>query len=243
MAASTSKCGSLSKLEDFMALGLNNLVDFLAVRGLKTSGRKVEKKLRSKEKDDETSKEETRRKELHKFNPIPPAYQKITDESISCLYQNLQQVSPESVVFCCIPVDILKDEDDKLSLHKIAKSICEEFNDDDEKVSKFLESLPTNTDIASKLEVKTRGQSVNELWKEARIGWLTASNHHEIYTKVNSVAKSSSIVKPKTTPLVKKILFHDGNIDNLDPIKWGRLHEEVGLKRFYVQEAMKQQKV
>ncbi|CAB3999214.1 Hypothetical predicted protein [Paramuricea clavata] len=42
MVASTSKSGSLRKLEDFMALGLNNLVDFLAVGALKTLGRKVE---------------------------------------------------------------------------------------------------------------------------------------------------------------------------------------------------------
>lgn len=42
MAASTSTSGSLSKLEDFMALGMYTLVDFLAVRGLNTSEKKVE---------------------------------------------------------------------------------------------------------------------------------------------------------------------------------------------------------
>lgn len=33
---------SLTLLEDFMALGMNNLIDFRTVQGLKTSGRKVE---------------------------------------------------------------------------------------------------------------------------------------------------------------------------------------------------------
>ena len=33
---------SLTALKDFLALGKNNLVDFLTVQSLKTSGRKVE---------------------------------------------------------------------------------------------------------------------------------------------------------------------------------------------------------
>ena len=32
---------TLSKYEDFLELGRNNLVDFLAVRGLNTSGKKL----------------------------------------------------------------------------------------------------------------------------------------------------------------------------------------------------------
>ena len=88
----------------------------------------------------------------------------------------MQQVSPESVVLKCIPLETAE-EDDILSLNTIAADICEKYSDDNEKVSKFLEILPTSTDKASKLEVKTRGQSENELWKEARIGRLTASKH------------------------------------------------------------------
>ena len=32
------------------------------------------------------------------------------------------------------------------------------------------------------------------------------------------------------------------NIDDVDAIKWGRMHEQTALKQFYAQEAIKQQK-
>ena len=153
----------------------------------------IRKKLRSKEKDDETNREETRRKDLQKFNPVLPAYQKIADESVSQLYHNLKQVSPESVVFKCIPEDIIE-EDDTISLYTIAEGVSAKYSDDDEKVSTFLKSLSISTENASRLEIKTRGQSENELWKQARIGRLTASKHHDIYTKVNTIAKSTGVI-------------------------------------------------
>ena len=201
----------------------------------------IRKKLRSKEKDDETNREETRRKDLQKFNPVLPALQKIADESVSQLYHNLKQVSPESVVFKCIPEDIIE-EDDTISLYTIAEGVRAKYSDDDEKVSTFLKSLSISTEKASRLEIKTRGQSENDLWKQARIGRLTASKHHDIYTKVNTIAKSTGVIKPKTTPLVKQILFHNMNIDNVDAIKWGRMHEQTALKQFYAQEATKHQR-
>ena len=105
----------------------------------------IRKKLRSKEKDDETNREETRRKDLQKFNPVLPALQKIADESVSQLYHNLKQVSPESVVFKCIPEDIIE-EDDTISLYTIAEGVRAKYCDDDEKVSTFLKSLSISTE-------------------------------------------------------------------------------------------------
>ena len=105
-----------------------------------------------------------------------------------------------------------------------------------------MKSLSVSTETASRLEIKTRGQSENERWEQAGIGRLTASKHHEIYTKVNTITKSTGVIKPKTTPLVKQILFHDMNIDNVDAIKWRRMHEQTALKQFYAQEATKHQK-
>ena len=63
---------------------------------------------------------------------------------------------------------------------------------------------------------------------------LAGSLHHEIYTKVNTIAKPTS--------LVKQILFHDMNLGKRDAIKWGRMHEETALKQFYTQEAIKHQR-
>ena len=66
----------------------------------------------------------------------------------------------------------------------------------DEHIAKFLESLPLSKKTSEILEIKTRGQSV-------RKGRLTASEHHDIFTKMNRVIKTTSIIKPKTTSLDK----------------------------------------
>ena len=52
------------------------------------------------------------------------------------------------------------------------------------------------------------------------------------------VIKTTSIVKPKTTPLISKI-FSPNDITNLEPIKWGKLNEAVALKEFLITEAIK----
>ena len=88
----------------------------------------------------------------------------------------------------------MEEEDDTISLYNIAEGISAKYHDGDEKVSTFLKSLQISTEMASRLEIKTKGQSENELWKQARIGWLTASKHHEIYTKVNTIAKSTGVI-------------------------------------------------
>lgn len=75
----------------------------------------------------------------------------------------MKQVSPESVVFKCIPEDIIEEEDDTISLYTIAEGVSAKYSDDDEKVSTFLKSLSISTEKASRLEIKTRGQSENEL--------------------------------------------------------------------------------
>ena len=85
----------------------------------------IRKKLRFKEKDDETNIEKTRRKDLQKFNPINiPSTRKLQmSHAVSQFYHNLKQVLPESVVFKCIPEDIMEEEDDTISLYNIAEGI------------------------------------------------------------------------------------------------------------------------
>ena len=107
----------------------------------------------------------------------------------------------------------------------------------DEHIAKFLKSLPLSKKSSEILEIKTRGQSDNDLWSAVRKGHLTASNHHDIFTKMNRVIKIASIIKPKTTPLINKIFSND--ITNLEPIKWGKLNEAVALNEFLIKEAIK----
>ena len=56
---------------------------------------------------------------------------------------------------------------------------------------------------------------------------------------MNRVIKTTSIIKPKTTPLINKI-FSTNDITSLEPIKWGKLYEAVALNEFLIKEAIKQ---
>ena len=88
----------------------------------------------------------------------------------------------------------------------------------DEHIAKFSESLPLSKKSSEILEIKTRGQSEKDSWSAVRKGHLTTSNHQDIFTKKNRVIKTTSIIKPKTTPLINK-LFSTNDISNLEPIK------------------------
>ena len=116
-------------------------------------------------------------------------------------------------------------------------NISKDLNQE-EHIAKFLESLPLSKKSSEILEIKARGQSDNDLWSAVRKGRLTASNHHDIFTKMNRVIKITRIIKPNTTPLISKI-FCPNDITNLEPIKWGKHNEAVALKEFLITEATK----
>ena len=55
---------------------------------------------------------------------------------------------------------------------------------------------------------------------------------------MNWVIKTMGFIKPKTTPLINKI-FSTNDINNLEPIKRGKLNEAVALNEFLIKEATK----
>ena len=55
---------------------------------------------------------------------------------------------------------------------------------------------------------------------------------------MNQVIKTTALIKPKTTPLINKI-FSTNDINNLEPIKRGKLNEAVALNEFLITEATK----
>eukprot|EP00794_Sanderia_malayensis_P017232 gene17232-18953_t len=65
----------------------------------------VRKKLRTADKEDSSNREEIRRSELKKFNPVLPGYQEKTNDDVSGLFRNLHKVTPESGLFLCISVE------------------------------------------------------------------------------------------------------------------------------------------
>ena len=82
--------------------------------------------------------------------------------------------------------------------------------------------------------MNTQGHSSNQLWVVARKRCITASNHQEVLTKINTIIHKKSIIKPKITPLIHELL-NGSNLSNTDAIKWARDHV---LNSFYIQKAM-----
>jgi len=68
----------------------------------------------------------------------------------------------------------------------------------------------------------------NEAWK--------VLNHHALYTKINTIARSTSVVKCKTSPLVAGILGLNKQHE-VAAMKWGKDHEFDALKSFYTANA------
>ena len=104
------------------------------------------------------SREEIRLEALLNFNLVLLAYQKIKNESVSELYNELHKVTPESVLFKCIPMgDDYNDEGSYISVVEFAQQplINDSNYSSDDKICKFLESLPITSLQATALEMKT----------------------------------------------------------------------------------------
>ena len=76
------------------------------------------------------------------------------------------------------------------------------------------------------------GQSENEFWHQIGLRTLTASNHPNIFTKLNSAVKLISPRKPKTTPLAAQIIFREPNLKT-NTTALGIQNEQVTLKMLY----------
>ena len=89
------------------------------------------------------------------------------------------------------------------------------------------------------IEKMTRTPSKSYHCKEHRKGRLTASKHHDVFTKVNTSAKHKSSYSLKVTPLVVDLIYQDNNLDHIEAIKLGHDHKEDATKAFYALEATK----
>ena len=52
-------------------------------------------------------------------------------------------------------------------------------------------------------------------------------------TKIDSLAKSRGNVKPKTTPLLTKLVYGSEDVDHVPAIKWGNENEDKALSDFH----------
>ena len=86
----------------------------------------------------------------------------------------------------------------------------------------------------------TRTQSKSLHWKKHTKGRLTASKHHDVYTKLNTLAKHKSSYFPKVKLLVADLIYQNNNLDHIEVIKWGHDHEEDAVKAFYASKLSQQ---
>ena len=71
----------------------------------------------------------------------------------------------------------------------------------------------------------------------------TASKHHTLYSKINTISKVRGFTHTQTTPLVCSIIFPDDKEKNLEPVKWGQNNEGNALKGFHAKEGVKHIKI
>ena len=163
---------------------------------------------------------------------------KKTDEEVSTLFKNLYEVTPQSGVFLCIPVDDSSEEVESFILQNVANKVIELPGNDtnDKKISSFLQTLSLSSQDIPLIEKKTGGKVENDLWINLRKGRLTASTHHDIHTEMHSIIKCTGATKPKTTPLIHKVMYKGNYIGHISATKWGRQHEDQGVKEFFIRE-------
>lgn len=98
----------------------------------------------------------------------------------------------------------------------------------------FLKKCQMTADQVKRVEIETRGQSINDLWHQQRIGRVTASNFHTYHTKAQSILnrKGQNVKKPVYSSLVSSLLSKSDDISRLPQIKWGAAHEKDAIKYF-----------
>ena len=153
---------------------------------------------------------------LNAFDPRIESHRPITSDDVSGLIRNIQLINEELALFKSIEsLSITSKENYKHNLIENIKYKVLHQNkntSEDELVQIFIQKLNISAQVIANIEKATRGQSRESLWYKVGSGRLTASKHHDIYTKTNSVIKASGPIKPETTSIVAKVIYNDGKI-------------------------------
>ena len=164
------------------------------------------------------------------FDPRPLDVRGHENERLGQLFQQLRDAKPSAAVLKCI--DPPRDYDCPPSLWEIADEILAENDgkDEQELIHLFSNSLSFNENQLKELERTTRAQGGSQIWRDQRVGCITATKIKDVCTKVQSIAKSRG-KKIKVTPLLAR-LFKDKDISALPAVKYGREHETDAKKAF-----------
>ena len=177
--------------------------------------------------------------ELNLLDPRTNIHRNVTRERLSEFFYSLSLSSPSAVLFKSIEGMSIATSMN-LSLTNIANEVVENYRKtpSDEKITLLLRKLSFTEKEIQNIQKGTRGQSDSNAWNKHRKGRLTASKHHELFSKINTIYKVRSSTHPKTAPLVCWILFPDAKLKNLDPVNWGWENESNALKAFYAKEGV-----
>lgn len=170
------------------------------------------------------------------FDPRRQDQRQVTNNNVTSLFSGIQNAIPGAVLFQGLPkVQSAKNLE---PMSKIALDTRDENPQlgEVELCDKFLENLSQKCDLKM-IEKKTRNQAASKTWYEQREGRLTASRHHEVYTKVNTVLRAKKV--HKTTPLVAKLLGKEKDISHLPALQWGRDNEATARRKFMEVVALK----
>lgn len=203
----------------------------------KTNYKVVPKKLKDMEitKHDafkQTTKRSLFSSEKYSFDPRNPCSRQQSAEAVLSFFNKLEEVQPKAVVLLTVPPS--ESSECPPPITEIAEEVKSQCKDDSE--AKLLESFMSKLTFSDKqldeLEKATKDQAKSDMWRKQRIGRITASNFHEVHSKVKSISSSRGAVKPQTTPLLIK-LTRPENLDHVAAIKWGRENEHNARQAFF----------
>ena len=123
------------------------------------------------------------------FDPRPAIHQTTSTTDQAAFLQSVRKEVPDAVINISFAPP--REDDIPASLQDIADNLLKENPDteEDELARLFLEKLSFNDSNLHELEKATRGQQCQRAWSEQRKGRITASNFHNVYTKVKTLLR------------------------------------------------------
>ncbi|XP_068690180.1 uncharacterized protein [Montipora foliosa] len=168
------------------------------------------------------------------FDPRKEGQREISESKKTHFLNGLAQTRPTAQILKSMESRLHGQPRHKLYMTECAENFSSSFNgEEQEKINGFLATLPLSDEEVTSIEKETRGQSTSTAWKEHRKGRITASNFKEVCTKIDSLAKSRGNVKPKTTPLLAKLVYGSEDLDHVPAIRWGKENEDKALSDFH----------
>ena len=146
-------------------------------------------KLQARELERPTSSRSLNGSSKQEFDARPLAMRNISKEEKQVFLTSVRRTLPDAVLN--ITYSPPSEEDVPPTLPEIADKVLSMANSKEEceLASSFSRCLSFNDSSIKELEKATRGQSMSRQWIQQRQGSITASNFHDVYTKVKTLLR------------------------------------------------------